>query len=191
MKDIFEYWPPPGGFDDSIAPAAGTATRGGSTFGTGVGSSGTSISGRPNGMLQTVFDCVVVAKPAIWPVYVAITPSVPVSPPRTTATTTYPNLGGVALPPPAQVMMPAVQTQLPPPEFAELGNLKIARDDVHFPDLRNALADCGIRFTKPPIHFRSLIEECKRRKFEFLEAQNVYEELLVSFFFCFCAFWGC
>jgi sacsin len=72
-----------------------------------------------------------------------------------------------------------LSTPPPSPQFAELGNLKVALGDVHFLDLMNALAECGITFTKPPNHFKSLIENCKLRRFQFLEPENVRKELLV------------
>ncbi|KAF9445202.1 hypothetical protein P691DRAFT_676124 [Macrolepiota fuliginosa MF-IS2] len=164
VKDIFEYWPPPGGPTDYIAPAdGGSATRG----------AGAGGSGRSQGMLQTVFDCIVIAKPAVWPIYVAVPPPTPLSPSRLTSITPTP-----AYPQPIISTSPQASSPAPPPEFMELGNIRIAREDTHFPDLRNALADCGVRFTKPPMHFKNLIEGCKKRRFEFLEAQNVHKELL-------------
>ena len=55
----------------------------------------------------------------------------------------------------------------------------MAREDVHFLDLRNTLAECGIRFTKPPPHFRNLIEGCTHQIFQFLDPVHVHEDLLV------------
>jgi len=65
-----------------------------------------------------------------------------------------------------------------PLEFVELGSIKMAREDVYL-DLRNTLAECGVRFTKPPLHFKNLIEECTHQTFQFLDPVHVHEDLLV------------
>jgi hypothetical protein len=143
VVDIFEYWPPPGGSAEFNAPVGigfGPRTRS-DTTGAASGTGTSSLTGRSQGMLETVFDLVVIAKAAVWPVYFP----------------TFPQL----------------------PEFAELGNLKVALEVVHLLDLRSSLVECGIRFTKPPSHFKSLIENNKFRKFEILEPENVRKELLV------------
>lgn len=158
VKDIFQYWPPPGDSNDYIHPTTATS-----------GITSTATIRKPQGTLQTVFNCVILVKLAVWPVYVPVAlPSSPMSPRSPSGSAPRP-------PPPAQTQALAL-----PPEFAELGDLKIARD-THFAELRNALAECGIRFTNPPEYFKSFIEGSTTRKFEFLEPENVYQELLVRF----------
>ncbi|KXN83780.1 Sacsin [Leucoagaricus sp. SymC.cos] len=155
VKEIFEYWPPPGAMKDYIAPVGG-----GYVAGTGGGGL-TGGAGRSQGMLQMIFDCVVVAKASVWPVYAPChPPALSVAPPWTESTD--------------------VTVSEPPtlPEFAELGSLKVAREDSHFSDLSNTLAECGVKFTKPPTCFKALIEGCSARKFELLEPANVYKDLL-------------
>lgn len=191
VKDIFEYWPPPGGSNEFHAPAGVGSRAVGAGIASESGTGGTSGVGRSQSMLQTLFDCVIIAKPAIWPVYVAVASPSPASPARTVTTTRMTNspartaytIPRSATPPPNPVLQVPASPLVP--EYAELGNLKIAKEDVHFPDLRNALADCGIRFTKPPVHFKSLIEGCKIRQFRFLEPDNVHQELLVRSIRCY------
>lgn len=184
VKDIFEYWPPPGAMNDYIAPASNTgigSDYAGTNFGATVAGGPTTSSGgglRSHGMLQTVFDCIIVAGASVWPVYVASYPPVFIPFPRSPATVTSASKSGSQ----SVAPLPAVLTVPDPPlsttEFAGLGSLKVAREDSHFLDLRNTLAECGIKFTKPPLHFKTLIEGCKGKSFQFLEPGNVYEDLL-------------
>jgi sacsin len=186
VKDIFEYWPPPGAMNDFIAPASTNFTgHGGLTFGTNGSSSIKSTNGptRSQGMLQIVFDCVVVAQAVVWPVYTPFYPPLPMPPPRLPTKPSGKSLstgsGPLTPQPPAPATPPTTISPPTPTTFAELGNLKVAREDAHFLDLRNTLAEFGIKFTKPPTHFNALIQGCTARKCEFLEQKNVYEDLLV------------
>ncbi len=179
VKDIFQYWPPPGDSNDYVHPMGS-----GSTFGSGGAANAATTTRKPPGTLQTVFDCVIIAKPAVWPVYAPVAlPSSPLSPRSAHASLSQsPGRPHSSIPSsPKTTTQAQAQSPAPPPDFAELGTLKIARDN-HLLDLRNALAECGIRFTNPPDHFKGLIEGSKERKFEFLEPENVYEELLVRLF---------
>jgi len=74
VRDIYEYWPPPGAMNNYIAPASesGTDLNIIAPNAPSVGVSKLSgVTTRPKGMLQTVFDLVVESKAQIWPIYVA------------------------------------------------------------------------------------------------------------------------
>ena len=80
VRDIYEYWPPPGAMNDYIAPASESGTDlkhiiGPNTPSVG-GSKLSGVTTRSRGMLQTVFDRVVVSQAQVWPIYVALGQSV-------------------------------------------------------------------------------------------------------------------
>lgn len=75
VRDIYEYWPPPGAMDDYIAPASENLKH--TIIGPSDGGSKSSgVTTRSRGMLQTVFDLVVGSQAQVWPIYVAFGQSI-------------------------------------------------------------------------------------------------------------------
>jgi len=80
VGDIYEYWPPPGAMDDYIATASESGADlkhiiGPNTPSIG-GSKSSGVTTRSRGMLQTVFDRVVMSRAQVWPIYVALDQSI-------------------------------------------------------------------------------------------------------------------